>query len=307
MHRFARFRLVALVSVLAVLAPGCYYLDAYVAEQEAGPSPWFCNPTAFNSVTGPGMGTTNWYAGITREPLAPADCTRLGAQLDVAQDYALQYPTAADAEAVGFRPSFNRIPGMGTHHGLDAVTPELLADPSFDPQNPIIPGIMDDKFNPGQPEFLQYDGNGPEAVLVGMSYYVRTDNGLPPAGFAGNNDWWHHHPTLCMDPATAIASLGVNTTDAACEGRGGINLHMDDYYMLHIWVVPELELHADLHAPMHPCIGTTSAVFDMDDPCHDSLPPAGATPAGGVAATLGEHAVFCPIGQLEEQWSGEPS
>jgi hypothetical protein len=77
--------------------------------------------------------------------------------------------------------------------------------------------------------------------------------------------------------------------------------------MLHIWVVPELELHADLHAPMHPCIGTTSAVFDMDDPCHDSLPPAGATPAGGVAATLGEHAVFCPIGQLEEQWSGEPS
>lgn len=299
---FRKLRMLVLVSAVAMVASSCYYLDAFVAERDNQTVPWFCNPTAFNSVTGPGMGSVNWYAGVVRAPLSYSDCKVLGAQLDLAQKYAQQYPTAGDAEAVGFRPSFNRIPGMGTHHGLDAITPELLADPNFNPLNPIIPGVMDDVFDPARPEFLQYDGNGPDAVLVGMSYYVRTDNGLPPAGFLGNNDWWHHHPTLCMDPATAIASLGVNTSDATCAGRGGINVHMQNYYMLHVWVVPNLELHADIHAPMHPCIGQVSAIFDMSHPCHNSLPPAAGAPLETGAAVPARQGYYCPIGQIEQDW-----
>lgn len=195
--------------------------------------PWFCNPTAFNSVTGPGMGSVNFYA---------------------AKAYAKQYPTLGQAEAAGFRSTFGFIPGMGTHHGKGTFTPEMLADPNFDRQDPVIPdSIMDDVFDPARPEFLQYNGNGAGSVLVGMSYYVRTDTGRPPAGFAGNNDWWHHHPTLCFDPATARAD-GVNTTDQQCARMGGVNVHLDDYYMLHVWLVgpPRVrQRRARPDAPLH--------------------------------------------------------
>jgi hypothetical protein len=181
-----RLGLIAVVAAMAMATSGCYYLQAYQAAEGGAPAPWFCDPVAENSVTGPGMGTTDWYAGITRGALEPETCKKVGAQFDLAKAYAEQYPTLADAEAAGFIASFGFIPGMGTHHGRGAISPELLADPDFDRFDPVIPGsIMDGVFDPAQPEFLQYNGNGPESVLVGMSYYVRTEDGQPPEGFAG--------------------------------------------------------------------------------------------------------------------------
>ena len=264
-----RLRLIALVATVALVASGCeYWSQALRAKENGDPVPWFCDPVAPNSVTGPGMGSVNWYAGVTRQPLDYDTCEDMAIQLDEAKTYAEQYPTAADAEAAGFISSFGFIPGMGTHHGVGTITPEMLADPNFDRSNPVIPDSMiDDVFDPTRPEFLQYNGGGDDAVLVGMSYYVRTDNDLPPEGFPGDNDWWHHHPSLCFDPATAQA-FTVNTTDAQCAGRGGVNVLMDDYYMLHVWLVDDLEYHGDVHAPMHPCITSSGAIFEMDDPCH---------------------------------------
>jgi hypothetical protein len=264
-----RLRLIALVATVALVASGCeYWSQAVRAKENGDPVPWFCDPVAPNSVTGPGMGSVNWYAGVTRQPLDYDTCEDMAIQLDEAKTYAEQYPTVADAEAAGFISSFGFIPGMGTHHGVGTITPEMLADPNFDRSNPVIPDSMiDDVFDPTRPEFLQYNGGGDDAVLVGMSYYVRTDNDLPPEGFPGDNDWWHHHPSLCFDPATARA-FTVNTTDAECAGRDGVNVLMDDYYMLHVWLVDDLEYHGDVHAPMHPCITWSGAIFDMDDPCH---------------------------------------
>jgi hypothetical protein len=282
-----RLRVGVLVAVLALAATGCEYWGmAKRASDEGGPVPWFCDPVAANSVTGPGMGFTDFYAGQTRAPLTYNQCMTVGHQFDQAKAYAEQYPTLGDAVDAGFNNTFNFIPGMGTHHGLNSITPELLADPTFDPHDPILPNsIIDDVFDPAQPEFLQYNGNGRDAVLVGMSYYVRTDTGLPPEGFVGNNDWWHHHPTLCLDRTTAVAS-SPNISDAACASRDGVNVHLGDYYMLHLWVVDDLEYHADVHAPMHPCILPGGAVFDMDASCHDDYTPAGA----GTAATDEVHA-----------------
>jgi hypothetical protein len=245
------------------------------------------------------MGTVDWYAGMTRAPLSYPHCESVAASLDQAKAYAKGFPTRGSAEAAGFTSTFGFIAGMGTHHGLNAITPELLADPTFDPQNPIIPNsIIDDVFDPAQPEFLQYNGSGPDSVLVGMSYYVRTNTGLPPAGFPGNNDWWHHHLTLCMSPATAEA-FAVNTSDTSCANQGGINVHLQDYYMLHVWLVDNLEYYADVHAPMHPCITGSGAIFDMGDPCHRSAGTAGA--AGVSAQTAATKPTgFCPIGLLGE-------
>ena len=280
MLSFRRLRSAACVLVLAVLASGCYYAEALTAATNGDPVPWFCHPTNFNSVTGPGMGTVNWYAGQTRSPLPYDTCKSVAAQMDLAKAYALEYPTLADAEDAEFTSTFPFISGMGTHHGRNAITPALLADPTFDRFNPIIPGsIIDDKFEPKRPEFLQYNGNEDDAVLVGMSYYVRTNTGLPPAGFAGNNDWWHHHLTLCLNPATAQAR-GVNTSESTCASQGGVNVYLDDYYMLHVWLVDGIEFENDVHAPFHPCIKSTGAIFDMDDPCHQQ----GSTGPPGIAA-----------------------
>jgi hypothetical protein len=295
-----RARSIAVVVALALSIAGCdYYTQAKGAADSGGPVPWFCNPVAPNSVTGPGMGTVDFYAGQSRQPLDHQTCMTVARQFDQAKAYAELQPTLGGAEAAGFISTFGFIGGMGTHHGLGALTPEMFADPNFDRDNPDMPAgsIIDDVFDPARPEFLQYNGNGDDAVLVGISYYVRTDTGRPPEGFAGGNDWWHHHPTLCFDAATAQA-FAAAIGDAACASRGGVNVRMDDYYMLHIWLVDDLEYHADVHAPMHPCITGSGAIFDMDDPCHDSWQGAGsaasAAPAGhaghaGLAAAGPDH------------------
>jgi hypothetical protein len=308
MRVFRRTRLLAGLALLALVtaASGCeYYPMAVKAAQEGQPVPWFCNPTAPNSVTGPGMGTVNWYAGVTRAPLSAQDCATFGAHLDLAKAYAEQFPTLGSAEASGFSKGFAFIPGMGTHHGFENLTPAELLDPSFDRFNPIIPGSpIDGAFDPNRPEFLQYNGNTADSVLVGMSWYVRTTTGLPPAGFAGNNDWWHHHPTLCLSKTTAEV-VGVNTNDDQCALRNAVNVYMDDYYMLHAWVVDDLEYHADVHAPMHPCIKSTGAIFDMDDPCHTSATAGASTSARAAETSSDSSSVlgFCPLYQIEEQWA----
>lgn len=287
---------VAAVATLALLASGCYTVQANYAADNNTPVPWFCNPIAPNSVTGPGMGTVNYYAGTTRAPLDYATCKQVATMFDQAKAYANRFPTLGDAKAAGMHNGFDFIPGMGTHTGF-TVTPEMLADPNFDPQDPIMPGSnIDGVFNPAEPEFLQYNGNSNDSVLVGLDYYVRTENGLPPAGFPGNNDWWHHHPTLCVRPNTGTA-FNVNTTDQSCASQGGINLHMQKYFMVHVWLVDNLEYHADVHAPMHPCIKANGAIFDMNDPCHDSwMNDAANAPAAKVAQA--DETTFCPIGRL---------
>ena len=186
----------------------------------------------------------------------------------------MQYPTLGAAEDAGFRSTFGFIPGMGTHHGRGVDHAGDAGRPRLRPRQPGHAGgsNIDRTFDPATPEFLQYNGNGRDAVLVGMSYYVRTDNGLPPVGFPGNNDWWHHHPTLCFRPATAQA-FAAAISDSSCASQGGINVKMNDYYMLHVWLVDDLEYHGDVHAPMHPCIKSGGAIFDMNDPCHHSAMP----------------------------------
>jgi hypothetical protein len=295
--------LVAVVAALAIVASGCYTYQANLAEQNQLAVPWFCNPVAQNSVTGPGMGSVNYYAGVTRGPLSYSDCKQVGTIMDQGKAYAKKFPTLGDAKAAGMHNGFDFIAGMGTHTGY-GFDPAMLANPSFDPQNPVFPGTnVDDVFDPAQPEFLQYNGNSDDSVLVGFDYYVRTSTGQPPAGLPGNNDWWHIHPTLCANKTTGTA-FAVNTTDAYCASQNGINLHMQNYYMLHIWAVDNLEYHADVHAPMHPCIKATGAIFDMTDPCHQDFTAASGAVAGSASLTAQQtdaakmEEMGCPIGRL---------
>lgn len=266
-----RIRRPVLLVVAVVLLGSCTYADMARSAQDRGePLPWWCNPTEEIPVTeGPAAGTVDWYAGTHKQPLTWEQCHQLSAWFDEARDWALQWPTAADAEADGWARITPYIPGMGTHHVRGGVTPAMLADPSFDRLNPILDAVgLDGVFYPTRPDVLQFDGNGPTAELVGFDYYVRTSTGLPPEGFPGNNDWWHHHPWICHSLTTA-AQIGFNISDSRCTSMGGVNVNLSNYYMLHVWILDDMVFTPDVYAGMIPCIGST-AIHDPMDPCHVS-------------------------------------
>jgi hypothetical protein len=267
-------RLVGIVAVaaIALLCSSCVYYQSAVDAQHAGdPVPWWCNSTEEIPVTqGPAVGTTDWYAGTHKAPLTWSQCKGMSAQFDLARAYALQWPTEGAAEADGWKMATSYVPGMGTHHVRGGITPAMLADPSFNRLDPVLDAVgLDDVFDPTKPEVLQYDGNTASAKLVGFDYYVRTDTGLPPEGFPGNTDWWHHHPWICYRNADA-AMIGFNTSDAACTSQGGTNVNMANYYMLHVWVLDDMTFEPDVFAGMIPCISGGTAVHDKNDPCHTS-------------------------------------
>jgi hypothetical protein len=265
-----RTRTLALAACLALVAASCDYADmAGYFRSNGDPLPWWCAPTEEIPVTdGPASGNIDWYAGTHKEPLTWEQCERLSAQLDAAIETVSQWPTAADAAADGWQMVMPYYPGMGTHHTRNGFLVDLLKDPNFDRFNPILDEYgMDDVFDPANPEVLQYDGNGPDAKLIGFDYYVRTDNGLPPEGFEGNNDWWHHHPWICFSK-TDGRSINFNTSDATCNAQGGVNVNMSNYYMLHAWVLEDMVYTPDVYAGMIPCITVSGAIYDTLDPCH---------------------------------------
>ncbi len=288
-----RLPVIGLLVVLSLALSSCaYYRDAVTARSNGGGVPWWCKSSEEIPVTaGPAVGTVDWYAGTHKTPLGWDDCVTMSAQFDVAKSFAEKWPTRGVAEADGWREVTGYIPGMGTHHVRGGITPAMLADPSFDRQNPILDNIgLDNKFEPTKPDVLQFDGSGPAAKLVGFDYYVRTTTGRPPEGFAGNLDWWHHHPWICHRKTDA-AMIAFNTSDANCTSLGGVNVNLSNYYMLHVWVIDDMKFTPDVFAGQIPCIVGGGAIHDPNDPCHFSRTgTAAASATGKVSAILASDA-----------------
>ena len=267
----ARLALVAALAALVVTLSSCtYQLNALKAQNAGGDVPWWCTSTEEIPVTaGPAVGNVDWYANVDKAPLSWNDCIKMSGQFDQAKRFAEKWLTRGAAEADGWREITGYIPGMGTHHARGGITPQLLNSPGFNRQNPILDTVgLDDKFDPASPEVLQFDGSGPNARLVGFDYYVRTTTGLPPAGFPGNIDWWHHHPWICHRKTDA-AMIAFNTSDSNCTSLGGINVNLSNYYMLHVWVLDDMKFIPDVFAGQMPCISGGSATHDdPDNPCH---------------------------------------
>jgi hypothetical protein len=266
-NRWWKVGAIALATMM--LASCAYYTKANEAEQAGPTRPWWCNPTEEIPVTeGPAAGSVDYYANVDKAPLPWADCKSMSLQFDIAKAYALQWPTAGAAVAAGWRMATPYVPGMGTHHIRGGITPEMLADPSFNRLNPNLDSAgLDSTFDPIRPEVLQYDGNGPDAKLVGFDYYVRTDTGQPPEGFPQKNDWWHIHPWICFR-TTDAHMVGFNTSDANCTAMNGINVNMANFYMLHVWVLDDMTFEPDVFAGMIPCISGGTAIHDPNHMCH---------------------------------------
>lgn len=160
-------------------------------------------------------GPQPWTAMIDQE-----ECVRLAEELDLARETALRYPTAADAVAGGWQRVTPYVPGIAAHY--------------------MKFSLVDGRFEITQPEMLLYDGNGPDARMVGLSYYLRhRGDAEPTQGFTGPNDHYHRHVGLCNGPGGVIGDS--TTTAEECAAMGGQKSDRQDGWMAHAWVVPGCE------------------------------------------------------------------
>lgn len=150
----------------------------------------------------------------------PEQCDQLSEELDLARETALSYPTPADAEAAGWSRVTGYVPGIAAHY--------------------MNFGHLDGEFAVDEPEMLLYDGDGPDASIVGLSYYIIHEGDAEPSqGFTGPNDHFHRHIGLCMKGAMVIGDS--STTAEECAARGGTKSENGSGWMNHVWIVPGCE------------------------------------------------------------------
>ena len=180
-----------------------------------------------------------------------ADCKRLTDELARARAAALRLPTAQDAIDAGYHRVTYYLPGIGAHY--------------------IKKEFVDDRFDVDEPEMILYDGNEPDASVVGLSYYLIGNPDVEPSqGFTGVNDHFHRHVGLCM--ARGVIVGDTTMSEEECTNRGGVKLMTVGGWMNHAWVVPGCE--------------SPWGVFSAASPVLDGeLGDASGTDGGGCAAS----------------------
>ena len=162
------------------------------------------------------IGPTPWAAMTVQ-----SQCVALAEELATARKVALDLPTAADAMAAGYVRVTPYVPGIGAHY--------------------MKFSLVDGEFAVDEPEMVLYDGNGPDAHVVGLSYYVvQPGDAEPTQGFTGDNDHYHRHVGLCTAPDAGVIG-DSSTTAEECAARGGVKANGSAGWMSHAWVVPGCE------------------------------------------------------------------
>ena len=168
-----------------------------------------------DTMMGGHLGPQPWHA-MTGQ----AECDALEAELALARDTALKYPTVADAKAAGWRQVTPYVAGIAAHF--------------------MNFSLVDDTFEIDKPEMILYDGTGDDARVVGLSYYIRHDGDAEPTqGFTGINDHFHRHIGLCVNASGVIGDS--TTTEEECTAMGGKKANGGNGWMSHAWVVPGCE------------------------------------------------------------------
>jgi hypothetical protein len=150
----------------------------------------------------------------------PDECAALADELSRAKDVAARYPTIAEAEAAGYRRVTTYLPGIAAHYM------------NFE--------HLQDGFVLEEPEMLLYDGDGPDARIVGLSYYILHEGEEEPAeGFTGDNDHYHRHVGLCI--RDGVVAAGSSTSEEDCAAIGGRKSDGTSGWMSHVWIAPGCE------------------------------------------------------------------
>lgn len=187
--------------------------------------------------------------GAEHQPDKPLDSpTRalLREQLTIARATALRYPTAADAEAAGYRLVAGFGPGAGAHYIGGPMTG---------------PGA----FDPTKAQSLLYDGTSPTSQMVGLMYFGMGDKA--PEGFAGPNDHWHRHSSVCTKYVNGILDVpfppDADVTEAQCTSVGGRFMKITGW-MVHAWVAPSWESPAGVFSHENPNLRCADGTFNTD-------------------------------------------
>ena len=162
--------------------------------------------------------------------------TVLQTQLEAARSVTTSVRSTSAAQAAGYLRNTAYTPCGGTHW--------------------LNRTLVDNRFDPAKPEMLLFDGNGDDAELVGLSYYV-VSGSVAPEGFAGPNDQWHQHVVLCIKDG--VVAGPATMTEAQCTARGGKPNNAANAWMLHAWVVAGWENAWGTFAPENPELGAPIA------------------------------------------------
>jgi hypothetical protein len=176
-----------------------------------------------------------------------AECDQLATDIELARETALSYPTPTDALAGGYVMVTGYVPGIAAHY--------------------MNFSYVDEEFDVTKPEMLLYDGTGPDAHMVGLSYYIiKEGDAEPTVGFGGNNDHYHRHVGLCVRGTTVVG--GSNTTEEDCAARGGRKQNGGAGWMSHAWVVPGCESPWGMFSGENPKLDdATGAASGQGEPC----------------------------------------
>jgi hypothetical protein len=185
------------------------------------------------------------------EPLTPAERVTLAGQLSSTAALVARYPTIADAEAAGWRRAGPFSPGLGTHYRGPVFS--FNADGDMDPEDLAAP-------------MLVYDGLGPDAPLAGFMYSAYGTEG-EPEGFAGPNDHWHYHESVCIvtgEDGAIDTPFGADlegVTERMCTEVGGSFIDVTGY-MVHVWNVPGYESPDGMFTELNPRITCPDGSYD---------------------------------------------
>ena len=176
------------------------------------------------------------------EPLTAEERSQLATELAATATLVEQFPTLADAEAAGW-----------TRAGPLARARGAL-------QRPRLRGELGRRHGRGGPRTPQliYDGVEPDAPLAGFMYLAYGTE-TEPTGFAGPNDHWHYHESVCIregaDGAieTPFGADLEGVTEAMCTEAGGAFIE-NTGYMVHVWNVPGYESPDGMFTELNPRI-----------------------------------------------------
>jgi hypothetical protein len=237
-------------------------LDCPLSGYVPGTTPWWCNSSGIG-----GHHVDPAYEGLEKGPLSDEHCENLTAEFQDAIEWASQWPTLGEAEAAGFDMIVGYTKGMGTHHAM--MGEFNMSNEGFDPDAPSFPGTpLDSEFNHSRPEFLMFAGEEEDSELVGFAWYVQGPTGTPPDGFTGDNDWWHRHESLCFRIEEMIV-VGEDLDGEKCSNRGGENVALGEYWMVHAWIVRPWLTHDDVFTNHHPCLTSEGSMDDPEEECWD--------------------------------------
>jgi hypothetical protein len=191
------------------------------------------------------------------EPLTARERVLLARQLAATAELVERYPTLGDAEAAGWTRAGPFSPGLGTHYMSPNIARTAFGGDAgaMDPENMPTP-------------MLVFDGLDAEAPLAGFMYQAYGVDG-EPEGFAGPNDHWHYHESVCikMEGGVLTTPFGADlegVTETMCTDVGGQWIDTTGY-MVHVWSVPGYESPDGMFTELNPRITCPDGTYHRID------------------------------------------